>query len=193
MGLAEQIKVGDWRSVRSAIAKLNTKLGPTSIPTFAGQTIINNVSTADISDINITCALAAGLNVLRVIGLQTDDVAMSGTLRGAYIDISNGSEAATGTIRGMELKARTEAPGDIGSDVNVLEGLSISVDSKGHSVTTMRGAEISLDGKVGGTIGEAVGLRIANNLQAKKANFSYGIQIYRDSFDYTYDIVLSKG
>lgn len=36
MGLAEQIKVGDWRSVRSVIAKLNTKLGPASIPTFAG-------------------------------------------------------------------------------------------------------------------------------------------------------------
>lgn len=36
MGLAEQIKVGDWRSVRSAIAKLNTKLGPVSEPTFAG-------------------------------------------------------------------------------------------------------------------------------------------------------------
>lgn len=38
MGLAEQIKVDDWRSVRSAIRKLNTKLGPTSEPTFAGLT-----------------------------------------------------------------------------------------------------------------------------------------------------------
>ncbi|GAI24674.1 unnamed protein product [marine sediment metagenome] len=149
IGLAEQIKDGDWRSVRSAIRKLNTKLGPTSIPTFAGQTIINNLGITNISNISTVCTLAAGLNVLRVTGLQTDDVDMSGTLRGAYIDVSNGSFSATGTIRGMELKARTEAPGDVGSDVAVLEGLSISVDSKGHSVTTtMRAAEFILDGSV---------------------------------------------
>jgi len=93
----------------------------------------------------------------------------------------------------MELKARTEAPGDTGNDVTVLEGLSISADSKDHSVTTMRAAEFILDGSTGGTITEAVGLRIANNLQANKATTSYGIQIYRDSFDYTADIQLSDG
>jgi len=136
---------------------------------------------------------AAGLNVLRITGLHDDDIAMTGTLRGAYIDVSNGNTAATGTIRGMELKARTEAPGDTGNNVAVLEGLSISADSKGHSVTTMRSAEFILDGKTGGTIGEAVGLRIANNLQANKATISYGLQIYRDSFDYTADIQLSSG
>ena len=136
---------------------------------------------------------AAGLNVLRITGLQTDGTAMTGTLRGAYVDVSNGNIAATGTIRGMELKARTEAPGDIGNDVAVLEGLSISADSKDHSVTTMRAAEFILDGSTGGTITEAVGLRIANNLQANKATTSYGLQIYRDSFDYTADIQLSSG
>jgi hypothetical protein len=140
-----------------------------------------------------TCTLAAGLNVLRVTGLQTDGTAMTGTLRGAYIDVSNGSTAATGTIRGMELKARTQAPGDTGNDVTVLEGLSISADSKNHSVTTLRGAEFIIDGTTGGTITEAVGLRIANNLQANKATTSYGLQIYRDSFDYTADIQLSSG
>ena len=140
-----------------------------------------------------TCTAAAGLNVLRVTGLQTDGTAMTGTLRGAYIDVSNGSTAATGTIRGMELKARTEAPGDTGNDVTVLEGLSISADSKGHSVTTLRAAEFIIDGSAGGTLTEAVGLRIANNLQANKATASYGLQIYRDSFDYTYDISLSLG
>ena len=139
------------------------------------------------------CTLAAGLSFQRISCLQTDGVVMTGTLRGAYIDVSNGSTAATGTIRAMELKARTEAPGDTGNDVAVLEGLSISADSKGHSVTTMRAAEFILDGKTGGTITEAVGLRIANNLQANKATTSYGLQIYRDSFDYTYDISLSLG
>ena len=192
MGLAEQIKLNDWRSVRSAIAKLNTKLGPTSTPTFAGQTIINNLGITDVSTISTICTLAAGLNVLRVTGLQADDVVLTGILRGAYIDVSNGNVAATGTIRGMELKARTEAPGDTGNDVAVLEGLSISVDSKGHSVTTMRAAEFILDGSVGGTINEAVGLRIANNLQAAKATISYGLQIYCDSFAYTADIQLSN-
>ena len=57
----------------------------------------------------------------------------------------------------------------------------------------MRAAEFILDGSTGGTITEAVGLRIANNLQANKATTSYGLQIYRDSFDYTYDIALSLG
>lgn len=39
MGLVETIKDGDWRSVRSAIAKLSsTKLGPTAEPTFVGIT-----------------------------------------------------------------------------------------------------------------------------------------------------------
>ena len=154
---------------------------------------LNHIGIGDQLTLSEICTVAAGLNVFRVTGLQTDVTALTGTLRGAYIDVSNGSTAATGTIRGMELKARTEAPGDTGNDVAVLEGLSISADSKGHSVTTMRAAEFILDGKTGGTITEAVGLRIANNLQANKATNSYGLQIYRDSFNYTYDISLSLG
>lgn len=162
---------------------------PTNTITFGtADTIINPLGTFYKNSI-----LAAGLNILRVTGLQTDDTALTGTLRGAYIDVSNGSTAATGTIRAMELKARTEAPGDTGNNVAVLEGLSISADSKAHDVTTMRAAEFILDGKTAGTIDEAVGLRIANNLQVDKATVSYGLQIYRDSFDYTADIQLSDG
>ncbi|GAG75830.1 unnamed protein product, partial [marine sediment metagenome] len=145
---------------------MSNKLGYTGSPTFA-NTYITNVITASTSVFSKTCTLAAGLNVLRVIGLQTDDTALTGTLRGAYIDVSNGSTGntpPTGTIRALELKARTEAPGDTGSKVAVLEGLSISADSKAHDVTTMRVAEFVLDGKTAGTIDEAVGLRIANNL-----------------------------
>ena len=168
-------------SVKKAIQILTQKVGLRSTPIFTSLTLSK------------TCTLAAGLNVLRITGLQADGVAMTGTLRGAYIDVSNGSTAATGTIRAMELKARTEAPGDTGNDVNVLEGLSISADSKAHNVTTLRAAEFILDGKTAGTIDEAVGLRIANNLQIDKATVSYGLQIYRDSFDYTADIQLSNG
>ena len=180
--LSISLRDGDWVKVRQILQHIShLQLGIDSTPTFAGFTLSK------------TCEVAAGLNILRVTGLQVDGTAMTGTLRGAYVDISNGSTAATGTIRAMELKARTEAPGDIGSDVNVLEGLSISADSKDHSVTTMRAAEFILDGSTGGTITEAVGLRIANNLQANKATTSYGLQIYRDSFDYTADIQLSGG
>ena len=176
----------DWKRLDTVIRKIKFRLGRDASPTFTSLTL-------DTLILSKVCMVAAGLNVLRVTGLQTDDVALTGTLRGAYIDVSNGSTAATGTIRGMELKARTEAPGDTGNDVAVLEGLSISADSKGHSVTTMRAAEFILDGSIGGTITEAVGLRIANNLQANKATTSYGLQIYRDSFDYTADISLSLG
>jgi len=179
-GTANQVIVTD-DSDGTVTLSLPQDIHTSATPTFARQTL---------TDI---CLIAGGANFLRVTGLQTDGTAMSGTLRGAYIDVSNGSTAATGTIRGMELKARTEAPGDEGNDVNVLEGLSISADSKDHSVTTMRAAEFILDGSTGGTITEAVGLRIANNLQANKATASYGLQIYRDSFDYTYDISLSLG
>jgi len=171
----------NWKRLDLIVNKIKMRLGRDSNPIHAQLTLSK------------TCTLVAGLNMLRVTGLQTDGTAMTGTLRGAYIDVSNGNTAATGTIRGMELKARTEAPGNTGNDVTVLEGLSISADSKGHSVTTMRGAEFILDGSTGGTITEAVGLRIANNLQANKATISYGLQIYRDSFDYTYDISLSLG
>jgi len=183
MSLLPLVKNEDWNAVRRNFQLLSSglRMGPDAEPTFGGLTLSK------------TCTVANGLNILRVTGLQTDGTAMTGTLQGAYIDVSNGDTAATGTIRAMELKARTEAPGDSGSNVNVLEGLSISADSKDHSVTTMRGAEFILDGSTGGTITEAVGLRIANNLQANKATTSYGLQIYRDSFDYTADIQLSGG
>ena len=179
-GSANQVRVND-EGDGTVTLSLPQDYHTSATPTLAQLTL------------STTCTLAAGLNVLRVTGLQTDGTAMTGTLRGAYIDVSNGSTAATGTIRGMELKARTEAPGDTGNNVTTLEGLSISADSKGHSVTTMRAAEFILDGAAGGTITEAVGLRIANNLQVNKATTSYGLQIYRDSFDYTADIQLSSG
>lgn len=166
----------------SGIINLNAHVG-IGTPTASYPLHLSQTNTA-----------AGGTAFVRVTGLQVDGTAMTGTLHGAYIDVSNGNTAATGTIRAMELKARTEAPGDTGNDVAVLEGLSISADSKGHSVTTvMRAAEFMIDGTTGGTIAEAVGLRIANNLQANKATTSYGLQIYRDSFDYTADIQLSNG
>ena len=126
--------------------------------------------------------------------IKQETNALTGTLWGAYITASNNQAGAcTGTIRGLEVKARTKYPGGTGGTVAVLEGISISADSKDQSVTTMRGIEVMLDGSTGGTIDEAVGIRIANNLQANKATTSYGLQIYRDSFDYTADIQMAGG
>lgn len=139
-----------------------------------------------------TNTVAAGDSGITAHIVQGDDDALTGTLRGAYISASNGDETATGTIRGAEIKGRAGYPGETGANVNVLEGLSISSDAKTYDVTTHRGAEIILDGSTG-TSTLAVGLRIANNFQANRATTSYGLQIYRDSFDYTADIQLSSG
>jgi hypothetical protein len=69
--------------------------------------------------------------------------------------------------------------------------MSLTVDAKNKTVTTLRGAEIILDGQAGAAVTTATGLRISNNFQANIATTSYGIQIYADSFPYTYGIDLS--
>ena len=162
----------------------------------AGSTVVLSLPSAltipGTLDSSYTNTVAAGDSLINVHIIQGDDDALTGTLRGAYITASNGDEVATGTIRGAEIKARAGYPGETGANVNVLEGFSISSDAKTYDVTTHRGGEIILDGGAG-TSTLAVGLRIANNFQANRATTSYGLQIYRDSFDYTADIQLSSG
>lgn len=143
-------------------------------------------------DINIENTAAGGDAGLQAFIYQTDGTGMTGTLRGGYFTASGGNTANTGTIRGAEIKARAGRPGETGNDVAVLEGFSVSSDAKTYDVTIHRGGEIILDGGAG-TSTLAVGLRIANNFQANRATTSYGLQIYRDSFDYTADIQLSHG
>jgi len=162
----------------------------------AGSTVVLSIPSAltipGTLDSSFTNTVAAGDSLIDVHIIQGDDDALTGTLRGAYITASNGDEVATGTIRGAEIKARAGYPGETGANVNVLEGFSISSDAKTYDVTTHRGGEIILDGGAG-TSTLAVGLRIANNFQANRATTSYGLQIYRDSFDYTADVQLSSG
>lgn len=143
-------------------------------------------------DIDVESTSAGGDSGFQAFIYQTDGTGMTGTLRGGYLTASGGDTANTGTIRGAEIKARAGRPGETGNDVAVLEGFSISSDAKTYDVTTHRGGEIILDGGAG-TSTLAVGLRIANNFQANRATTSYGLQIYRDSFDYTADIQLSYG
>lgn len=143
-------------------------------------------------DIDHTNTLAAGIKCLSVDVIQGSN-ALTGTLRGGYITASNYNVEATGTIRGLEVKARTEQPGGSGATVAVLEGISISADSKDHSVGVMRGMEVILDGSTGGTVTEGVGIRIANNMQADKITTMTALQIYSDSFPYDYGIDMSQG
>lgn len=145
-------------------------------------------------DLVLLSTLAAGGFALRIDAYQDDVTGLTGLLRGAYIQASNGDQAATGTIRALELKARAGRPGEAGNNVAVLEGLSISADAKTYDITTvMRGAEVILDGGAGSEITKAVGIRIAQNFQADIATLCYGIEFYRDSFDYDADIALSSG
>lgn len=145
-------------------------------------------------DLVLLSTLAAGGFGLRIDAYQDDTTGLTGLLRGAYIQASNGDIISTGTIRALELKAIAGRPGEVGNDVAVLEGLSISADAKVYDITTvMRGAEIILEGGAGASIVKAVGIRIANNFQADIATLCYALEIYRDSFDYDADIALSSG
>jgi len=144
--------------------------------------------------INIVNAVAGGTYGIRLNVYQDDAVALTGTLRGAYFEASNGDLAATGVIRGAEFKARTARPGETGNNVAILEGISVSSDAKTYEVTTVqRGAEFILDGGVGASIVKGVGVRIAQNYQADIATLCYGLEFYWDSFEWDADIILASG
>lgn len=143
-------------------------------------------------DIDYTNIVVGGANCLRVNIIQATDP-LTGTLRAGYFVVTNGPFASTGTIRGIEIKARAATSGLVGGNITTLEGASIDADAKNKTVVTLRGAEIIMDGQSGAAITLAVGLRISNNFQANIATTSYGLQIYKDSFDYTADIQLSSG
>ena len=147
-----------------------------------------NTTSAFTFDIDYTNIVAGGDNGFRS-QIEQGTNPLTGTLRGAYITADNGTlDSSTGTIRGIEVKARA-----VGGNVGTLEAISASADAKGNTITTMRGAEIILDGTTGASITTAVGLRISNNFQANIATTSYGLQIYKDSFPYTADILLQNG
>lgn len=143
----------------------------------------------DLTILNTVAGGEQGINL----NLTQDTNPLTGTLRGVYSVVTNGNFASTGTIRAFEGKARAATSALVGGNVTTIEGMSLSADAKDKTVTTLRGAEIILDGQSGASVTTAVGLRIANNFQAALATTSYGLQIYRDSFDYTADISLSQG
>ncbi len=126
---------------------------------------------------------------------QIDGTALTGTLRAGYFVATNGTTAATGTIRGLEAKARAADSSNVGANVAYLEALSLSADAKTKNVTRMYGIEVMLDGAAGGTTTLAVGLQISNNASNTQTN-SYAIRINQTGGGhkaFTKDIILQNG
>lgn len=158
----------------------------------AALTLTGTLTLTGNMDLSLTNTVAGGAVACSVDAIQ-DTNALTGTLRGIYSTVTNGAFASSGTIRAIEGKARAATSGLVGGNVGTLEGMSLTADAKDKTVITLRGAEIIMDGQSGAAVTTATGLRISNNFQAAVATTSYGLHIYRDSFDYTADILLSKG
>ncbi len=126
---------------------------------------------------------------------QANGVTLTGTLRGAYVVATNGTTEATGTIRGIEAKARAANSSNEGATVATLEGASIDADSKDENVTLMRGMEVILDG-ASGTVGTAVGVEIDNNSSGTQTT-SYAVSVNQGTAAghkaFTADVRLQNG
>ncbi len=117
------------------------------------------------------------LNVQGFLNSQvTATAAVDGTMRGAYVVATNFTEAGTGAIRGIEVKARAADSSNNGANIATLEGASLNADAKDKDVTTMRGVEVILDGAAGGTVTLAQGILISNNASNTQTT-SYALDI----------------
>ncbi len=122
--------------------------------------------------------------------------ALTGTLRGIYSVATNGTTAATGTIRGAEIKARAADPSNVGANAAMLEGILVSADAKNKTATGLRGIHIQVDGAAGGSSTLAQGLLINNNSSAVQTT-SYAVDINEGTASghkaFTADIRLQNG
>jgi hypothetical protein len=139
---------------------------------------------------------AAGSNGLYYAVVQDDDIALTGTLRGAYVIATNGTTAATGGIEGLNVKARAADASNVGANVALMTGVMVSVDVKNKAVTDLRGIEVSLDGGAGGSATTVYGVEISNNTSATFTTtyglaFNFGSPSGRAAF--TRDILLQNG
>jgi hypothetical protein len=138
-------------------------------------------------------AVAAGENGLSVWIGQANGTALTGTLRGAYIQAVNGTAAASGTVRGIECKAKSATGAAL---LAGLTGIYISADPKNGNTTAMRGLEVSLDGDSGGTATTVQGIVIFNNSSGTQTT-SYALDINGGTASghkvFTTDIRLQNG
>ena len=72
VGRVPKIKDGDWVSVRQAIAKLSTKLGPASTPIFSGLVLGTDGLIIKDSDGNIV--LYADVNEFYIVGITPTEL-----------------------------------------------------------------------------------------------------------------------
>lgn len=129
--------------------------------------------------------------------ISQSSTALTGTLRGGYFVATNGTGAATGTIRGVEAKARaySDTTGG-GGNVAMLEGILVSADAKAETATGLRGIHIQLDGAAGSSNTLTEGLLINNNSSGTQTT-AYAISINEGHVSghkaFTADILLQNG
>jgi len=129
--------------------------------------------------------------------VSQSSTALTGTLRGGYFVATNGTGAATGTVRGVEAKARaySDTTG-AGGNAAMLEGILISADAKKETVTGLRGLHVQLDGYAGSTTTLVEGVLINNNSSGTQTT-AYAISINEGHLSghkvFTRDILLQNG
>lgn len=135
-GLVPKIKDGDWVSVRQAIQKLSTKLGPVSTPVFSGIQVdtVGNVvhpNTIVFSDqgvfnnLNITGTIHLGLshqklNYIRVFGSDADAHFGVDSYDNLFLQPSDGSDIVlyTGESGDNIIRVRVDTVGKVGIGID---------------------------------------------------------------------------
>jgi hypothetical protein len=136
--------------------------------TVSGATVYSN--TIDPTITNTTAGGDRGINL----NITQSTNALTGTLDGIYARATAGDVGGLGTVRGCEIGGRLA---DVASNVvSVVTGGYFWADAKTQTATTLRGVEISLDGGAGGTSTLAEGLVVFNNSSATQTT-SIGVDI----------------
>jgi hypothetical protein len=147
-------------------------------------------------DQTIVTTVAAGERGLNLDITQSTN-ALTGTLDGMYLRTTGyGTNSSTGRVQGLEIGARLPASDGTKAAGEVVAGY-FWADTKIGDVGILRGVEVSLDGGAGGTATKAQGIYIANNSSGAQTT-SYAIDIneglrtgYHAAF--TYDIRMQYG
>jgi len=154
---------------------------------------LNVTGTAALMRTNGVAAGGRGLYV----EIEQNATALTGTLNGLVVSITNGPTAAPGgTVRGLEVKARAATVDGTGNTIGMLTGATISADPKGKAATTLRGFEVILSGDAAATSTTAQGVLITNESSGTQTN-SYAIDINSGTATghkaFTYDVQFQKG
>lgn len=149
-------------------------------------------------DVSKTSTAAGGTFGLNADITQGTGVGLTGTLRGGYFTATNGDTAASGAIRGIEVKARAanSATPHVGSTVALLQAGYFSADAKNKEATTLRGLEVELAGEGAATSTLAQGVVIFNNSSGTQTT-SVGLDVNGGTVTghkvFTYDLRLQNG